>query len=542
MIRNKCVFCKGIAFLLPVMLLLGCGSPSGSEKGEIYGHVLELGDDGRPVPNVMLNLSPSGKTSVTGSDGYYRFDSVEPGTYSISYSAQGYINGEDKSIIVRSGESMEHPIHIEPEINNLEVQPEELDFGNNQQITTLSINIQNKYSHSLTYEIINNCGWIITVKPDNGMLEYRGVASVIVVVDWGLMPFGENVTTLVLNIPTIGSRSILVKANKVADKVPALNALEVSDIHSTSAVLHGQIIDEGVPKYFKRGFIYSQLSSPAPENSVTVTAIISDDKEYSVGVDGLVLGKSYYVRAFAENSAGVAYSPNTVKFTTVSSQPVVETLQPSSIDEENNAVVFRGNVKDAGDPPYSEIGFVYSNVYDNPTVDDNKVAVSGQATTGVFEKRITLAGSIYDYYVRAYALGSNGITYGSPIKVSPIEYIELTTVGIYVETKDAGNTTWESSDNLCRNRTIGGMTDWRLPTKEELATLYEKRDMIGGFAKAEYITNIGWRYPWYWSSSYDNIYNWTMYYFYINFDSGYLGSCGENETHYARCVRTIHLY
>lgn len=532
MIRGNTNVAKELAIILPVILAFGCGGPSGSEPGEIFGHVLELGNDGQPVSNVMLTLSPSGKSSVTGSDGYYRFDSVDPGTYSISYSAQGYINGEDQSIIVGPGKSIEHPIHIELEINNLQVQPDELDFGSNPQITTLSINIQNKYTRSVTYDITNNCGWITTVKPNKGTLEYKGVASVIVVVDWGLMPIGENATTLLLTVPTIGSRPIMVKANKIADKVPALNALEVTDVHATSAILRGQIIDEGIPKYFKRGFIYSELSAPSPENSITVTAIVSDDKEYSVGIDGLILGKSYYAKAFAENSAGIAYSSNTVKFTTVSSAPVVETLPPTNIDEENSSVVFRGNVIDVGDPPYTEIGFTYSNVYSNPTVDDNKLVATGQTGTGVFEKRIKLTGRLYDYYVRAYAISSKGIIYGSPVKVSPVEYLELSTAGIYVEKKDAGRSTWESVSNLCQNRTVGGMNHWRLPTKQELATLYEQKNAIGGFHDTANSR--------YWSSTIsDGSGTLYSYYYCIDFSSGYLSSSISSNSNYARCVRSI---
>ncbi len=537
MIRSKRSIARGLAFLLPIVLLLGCGEPSGSEPGEIFGHVLELGDDGRPVSNVMLSLSPSGKTSITGSDGYYRFNSVDPGTYSISYSAQGYINGEDQNIIVGPGKSIEHPIHIELGINNLQVQPEELDFGSNPQITTLSINIQNKYSHSLTYEITNNCGWITTVKPDRGTLEYKGVASIIVVVDWGLMPIGENVTTLVLNVPTIGSRPILVKANKVADKVPALNALDVTEVHATSAVLRGQIIEDGIPKYFKRGFIYSELSAPTPENSTVVTAIVSDDKEYSVGVDGLSLGKSYYVKAFAENSAGIAYSSNTVKFITVSTAPVVETLQPTNIDEENSSVVFRGNVIDAGDPSYTEIGFAYSNVYGNPTVDDNKLVVSGQTGTGVFEKRIILTGSLYDYYVRAYVINSKGITYGEPVKVSPEGYLVLSSANLQVEKNDVGMGNWFSMKTLCENRTTGDMTGWRLPTKDELATLYSLRNEIGGFNLSNGESGSNTWPAHYWSATFAV----NLGYYYINFETGSLGDAGDVASYKrsARCVRSL---
>lgn len=41
----------------------------------------------------------------------------------------------------------------------------------------------------------------------------------------------------------------------------------------------------------------------------------------------------------------------------------------------------------------------------------------------------------------------------------------------------------------CANLTVGGFSDWYLPAKDELATLYENRSDIGGFSVAAYLSS-----------------------------------------------------
>ena len=351
------------------------------------------------------------------------------------------------------------------------------------------------------------------------------------------MLIGNNVTTLVVKT-SIGSRDILVKTTKQADRLPTLNALDVTDISSSSAVLHGQIIDAGEPQYTKRGFLCSELSSPTPENSITITAIISNDAEFSAGIDGLLLGKSYYVKAFAENRTGIAFSANTVKFTTISSAPIVETLEPSSIDTQNGTVILRGKVVYEGDPSYTEKGFVFSSIYSNPSIDDSKTVVSGQTGNGLFEKRVSLSGNLFDYYVRAYALSDYGIAYGEPVKVSPEGYLVLSSVNLQVEKNDVGVGNWSSMKTLCENRTTGNVTGWRLPTKDELATLYSLRNEIGGFTLSnEGESSSNTRPAHYWSATYAA----NLGYYFINFETGSLGNANDVASYKksARCVRSI---
>lgn len=510
-------------FVAIVLLLSATSCEQLSQNGEIYGVVSDRGFDGQPVPVVNLTLAPSGKSTVTGTDGRYIFTDVPPGdSYSIHFSKQGYKDGDKNNISVISQGRTQCDIQIEMLIEGVDIDKKELDFGLNSQNNTLSFNFQNKYNQTLTYEIVHNCGWISSITPQSGNLSYTSVASVVVVIDRELLSLGENTTKIIIRT-SLGSYDLNVRAVKLSNRLPALNTLDVTDIHSSTAVLKGQIIDIGEPRYTKRGFIYSELSSPTPDNSKEVTAIISDEDIFSCGIDGLVLGKSYYVKAFAVNSEGTAYSSNTVKFTTQSVSPQIETLEPINIDEENNAIVLRGNVIYAGDPEYSEIGFAYSNVYQNPTIEDGKIAVAGFSGTGIFEKRIVLQGPLHEYYVRSYALSVNGEVYGESVKISPTEYYNIPSANLSVQKKDIGCGTWESMNNLCKNSTVGGFTDWRLPTKEELATLFNLREEIGGFEGSGY-----------WSSSFNGSYRYI-----INFSSGSLSSYYAGNEFHARCVRTI---
>lgn len=509
-------------FVAIVLLLSATSCEQLSQNGEIYGVVSDRGFDGQPVPVVNLTLSPSGKSTVTGTDGRYVFTDVPPGdSYSIHFSKQGYKDGEKNNISVISRGRTQCDVQIEMLIEGIEIDKNELDFGQNSQDNTLSFNFQNKYNQTLTYEIVHNCGWISSVTPKSGTLSYGSVASVVVVINRELLSLGENTTKIIIST-SLGSYDLNVRAVKLSNRLPSLNTLDATDIHSSTAILKGQIIDIGEPKYTKRGFIYSELSSPTPDNSKEVTAIISDEDIFSCGIDGLVLGKSYYVKAFAVNSEGTAYSSNTVKFTTQAARPQIETLAPTSIDEENNAVVLRGKVIYAGDPEYTEIGFAFSKVYQNPTVEDGKIIVTGYSGTGEFEKRVTLQGSLYDYYVRAYAIDTRGEVYGAPVKITPVDFYNIPSANLSVQKRDVGKGGWSSMYNLCNNSNVGGFTNWRLPSKEELGTLYGLRDEIGNFEKA-----------YYWSS--DESYSG---HYVVSFSNGDLWSNSSGEN-YARCVRTL---
>lgn len=98
---------------------------------------------------------------------------------------------------------------------------------------------------------------------------------------------------------------------------------------------------------------------------------------------------------------------------------------------------------------------------------------------------------------------------------------ELPSAGLMVQMEDLGCVDWSSAKLLCENSTVAGYNDWRLPTKEELMTLYSNREMIGGFVAERY-----------WSSSN----NGTPYY--VDFSNGIAGVYGSSNHYNVRAVRT----
>lgn len=53
--------------------------------------------------------------------------------------------------------------------------------------------------------------------------------------------------------------------------------------------------------------------------------------------------------------------------------------------------------------------------------------------------------------------------------------------GLMIQTKDLEPDTWRNASNIAKASRLGGYSDWRLPTEEELEFLYKRRTLIGGF-------------------------------------------------------------
>ncbi|NDV17028.1 T9SS type B sorting domain-containing protein [Muricauda sp. TY007] len=90
--------------------------------------------------------------------------------------------------------------------------------------------------------------------------------------------------------------------------------------------------------------------------------------------------------------------------------PTVTTSAASSITE--TTATLGGNVTDDGGATVTEHGFVYA-TSSNPTTSDTKVQVG--SGTGSFSDAVTGLSAGTTYYVRAYAINSEGTSYGSEV-------------------------------------------------------------------------------------------------------------------------------
>lgn len=514
-------------FLVLILFLSGCSSDIDESEttGSIAGSVSDA-TTGEPVATVNVILTPGGNSTVTGSDGSFSFRNLEPGEeYTLEISKEGYKPNSSK-LYVKAGDATSAHLLIERIPAIVTADRETLDFGDNQSLNTASFNIVNSSYEDLSWEIEERCDWITEVKPAKGTLAYGKTEGIVVVIDRDKLNGGENKAVIVIRSSN-GSSQLNVIATGADHKLPSLNTLAVTDITSSSATFNGEIIEAGTPAYTERGFVYALTSMPTVETSIAkLTSTLTSSKTFSFNAKELEHSKTYYVRAYAKNSKGTAYSSNEVKFTTTIPKPEVKTLDVVNADITACTATFRGEVTFAGIPPYTERGFVYGTLPE-PTINDNKIVANGVGETGTFSKYVTGLPK-ETYYLRAYAIAPTGTVYGEQ-KVVNTEWIELTAAGIAVQTKDIGKGNWSSVNAMCKNSTVGGYTDWRLPTKEELMVLYNNRDKIGGFNAAMY-----------WSSSYYQ-YNFYMGYYYVDFRNGELSHTDNYSSlsYYARAVRSL---
>lgn len=232
------------------------------------------------------------------------------------------------------------------------------------------------------------------------------------------------------------------------------------------------------------GFVYGTASSPTVKND-NVVKVSSSSFTFSVEIKTIPKGV-YYVRAYAKNSTGTEYGEN--KRFEISGLPGVTTI--GATNTTTSTATLNGRIEYAGNPAYTEKGFVYSRYFINPTIDDPATSTTRIKVTGSSNDfSANIAGLTKDatYYVRAYAINNIGIVYGESILFVAAPYYKIES--IYVQLEDLGKMPWEDGKSACSSSRVGGLSSWRLPTKAELAQIYTNRIKIGGFGIGYYWTS-----------------------------------------------------
>jgi len=116
----------------------------------------------------------------------------------------------------------------------------------------------------------------------------------------------------VLQIPMSSIDSITYTVNDPGD-LATLSTVPPGSITATIAVSGGDITEGGGTPVTQRGVCWSTAPNPTTAHNITNDG--SGVGNYASNLTGLVAGSTYYVRAYAINSAGTAYG-NQVQFTT----------------------------------------------------------------------------------------------------------------------------------------------------------------------------------------------------------------------------------
>lgn len=539
-----------LAMMLSSIMLGACTSDEDSKNGpgSIYGIVTELGT-AEPMKAVGVELYKKDLNSyyydynlhdwtykytlllktVTFDDGHFEFKDLNPENYQVKVVADGYDQTEEGYVTVEAGRQARIDLQVKKQDIHAKAYTANATVSGNQ--VTLNGEYTKDYNYSVTeagfvYATNNNPqngGTVVKCKKDeikevNSAYKFSTTISNL---SRGTYYYQTYATT------DYGTAYGEVLSFKISI-TPVVATLAPTNILAETATLNGQIETEGDPAYMERGFVYSksyQLPTvDDPANATTKVPVSGRNKTFSANISSLVENATYYVRAYATSEDGTFYG-EVKSFVPSSPLPSVSTLDVTNILE--TSATLNGRIDNPGEPAYTERGFLYSESHETPTMSDSrtstpKVVVDG--TSRDFETSISSLKMGTTYYVRAYATSSKGTSYGEVKSFTTIDTRDYVVVeGIAVQKQDLGSGYWGTAKSMCEASRVGGFSDWRLPTRAELAMIYTHRTEIGGFKAACY-----------WSS-----YNNSSYYYYFNFNTGKESGTSYNDQYYVRAVRTV---
>lgn len=203
-----------------------------------------------------------------------------------------------------------------------------------------------------------------------------------------------------------------------------LATVTTADITSptqTSAVSGGNVTSDGGGAVTARGVCWSTNQNPTVADNKTTDG--SGTGSFASNITGLAAGTTYYVRAYATNSAGIAYG-NEITLTTyqIKLATLTTLLDYNSIT--SSTALSGGIITDDGGGTISSKGVCWSEA-PNPTYGVFKQCTTDGSGSDPFTSN--LAGYFLypnrTYYIRAYAFNEAGIGYGNELSFTTLKPI-----------------------------------------------------------------------------------------------------------------------
>jgi hypothetical protein len=202
--------------------------------------------------------------------------------------------------------------------------------------------------------------------------------------------------------------SFLYTCKKDKPVPPLITTTGITNITYTTATSGGNISDEGGSIIISKGICWKITQKPTTADNQTNES--NGANAFVSNLSQLKPGTTYYVRAYATNSAGTGYG-NEISFSTSAVKaPSLTTSEISAIT--SISATSGGNITDDNGSEVTTRGICW-NTSANPLITDK--SASAGTGKGVFECSMADLDGGTTYYVRAYATNSAGTSYGNEV-------------------------------------------------------------------------------------------------------------------------------
>lgn len=243
--------------------------------------------------------------------------------------------------------------------------------------------------------------------------------------------------------------------------IPTISTLNATSITKNTCSSGGTISSDGGAAITAKGVCWSTSANPTITSNLGITNDGSGVANFNSSVTGLNAGTTYFIRAYATNSAGTAYGSSISFTTTAASLPIVTTQSISSIS--NTSAISGGLISSDGGSPILAKGICWNSAT-GPTITNRAGMTNDGSGSASYPSSLTslVAGTIY--YVRAYATNSVGTSYGNEYSFTAITLLAptLTTYGkspsyaVINWSAVTGATSYQFQ--ICKNNTFTGTT------------------------------------------------------------------------------------
>ncbi|MBX3395682.1 MAG: hypothetical protein KF841_09975 [Phycisphaerae bacterium] len=187
---------------------------------------------------------------------------------------------------------------------------------------------------------------------------------------------------------------------------PTVATTAASNVTSSSASAGGEVTADGGAAVSARGVCWSTSHLPTIADGHTSNG--AGIGSFASELTGLNQGTTYYIRAYATNSAGTAYGDE--RSLTTASSPAVPTVTTATVSAvSTTSALCGGTVTSNGGGSVTARGVCWG-TSSGPTVSGDRT-IDGSGTGG-FVSTLTGLSADTTYYVRAYATNSAGTAYG----------------------------------------------------------------------------------------------------------------------------------